>query len=143
MVNQKLQRDLKEQTIRDPLTGLFNRRYMEEALALEVARAARSGAPLCVVMCDVDHFKRFNDEFGHDAGDVVLQAVAAELGHRFRDGDIVCRYGGEEFIIIAPGTTAEALAPRVETVRQAIAAIALRLGKQPLGSSTMSFGVAE
>ncbi|ASD25942.1 diguanylate cyclase [Brevundimonas diminuta] len=143
MVNQKLQRDLKEQTIRDPLTGLFNRRYMEEALALEVARAARSGAPLCVVMCDVDHFKRFNDEFGHEAGDVVLQAVAAELGHRFRDGDIVCRYGGEEFIVIAPGTKAETLAPRVETVRQAIAAIALRLGKQPLGSSTMSFGVAE
>lgn len=143
MVNQKLQRDLKEQTIRDPLTGLFNRRYMEEALALEVARAARSDAPLCVVMCDVDHFKRFNDEFGHEAGDVVLQAVAAQLGHRFRDGDIVCRYGGEEFIIIAPGTTAEALSQRVEAVRQAIAGIALRLGKQPLGSSTMSFGVAE
>lgn len=143
IVNQKLQRDLKEQTIRDPLTGLFNRRYMEEALALEVARTARSHSPLCVVMCDVDHFKRFNDEFGHEAGDVVLQAVAAQLGNRFRDGDIVCRYGGEEFIIIAPGTTAEALTERVEMVRQAIAGIALRLGKQPLGSSTMSFGVAE
>lgn len=143
IVNQKLQRDLKEQTIRDPLTGLFNRRYMKEALALEVARAARSGAPLCVVMCDVDHFKRFNDEFGHDAGDVVLQAVAAELSQRFRDGDIVCRYGGEEFIIIAPGTTAATLASRVDAVRQAVAGIALRLHNQPLGNTTMSFGVAE
>ena len=142
MVNHQLQRDLKEQTIRDPLTGLFNRRYMEEALALEVARSARSGAPLCVVMCDVDHFKRFNDEFGHDAGDLVLQAVAAELGHRFRDGDIVCRYGGEEFTIIAPGTTPEALLQRIETVRQAIAGISLRLRNQPLGSTSMSFGVA-
>lgn len=142
MVNQKLQRDLKEQTIHDPLTGLFNRRYMVEALGLEVARAARSGQPLCVVMCDVDHFKRFNDEFGHDAGDVVLQAVAAELGHRFRDGDIVCRYGGEEFTIITPGTTAEALLKRVETVRKAISDIALRSRNQSLGSTTMSFGVA-
>ena len=142
MVNHQLQRDLKEQTIRDPLTGLFNRRYMEEALALEVARSARSGAPLCVVMCDVDHFKRFNDEFGHDAGDLVLQAVAAELGHRFRDGDIVCRYGGEEFTIIAPGTTPEALLQRIETVRQAIAGISLRHRNQALGSTSMSFGVA-
>jgi diguanylate cyclase (GGDEF)-like protein len=142
MVNQKLQRDLKEQTIRDPLTGLFNRRYMVEALALEVARAARSANPLCVVMCDVDHFKRFNDEFGHDAGDLVLQAVAAELGHRFRDGDIVCRFGGEEFTIIAPGTTAEALLQRVETVRKSISGIALRSRNQSLGSTTMSFGVA-
>jgi len=142
MVNQQLQRDLKEQTIRDPLTGLFNRRYMEEALALEVARSARSGSPLCVVMCDVDHFKRFNDEFGHDAGDLVLQAVAAELGHRFRDGDIVCRYGGEEFTIIAPGTTPEALLQRIETVRQAIAGISLRYRNQALGSTSMSFGVA-
>lgn len=142
MVNQQLQRDLKEQTIRDPLTGLFNRRYMEEALALEVARSARSGAPLCVVMCDVDHFKRFNDEFGHDAGDLVLQAVAAELGHRFRDGDIVCRYGGEEFTVIAPGTTPEALLQRIEAVRQAIAGISLRYRNQALGSTSMSFGVA-
>ncbi|MNK87339.1 Diguanylate cyclase DosC [compost metagenome] len=142
MVNQQLQRDLKEQTIRDPLTGLFNRRYMEEALALEVARSARSGSPLCVVMCDVDYFKRFNDEFGHDAGDLVLQAVAAELGHRFRDGDIVCRYGGEEFTIIAPGTTPEALLQRIETVRQAIAGISLRQRNQALGSTSMSFGVA-
>lgn len=142
MVNHKLQRDLKEQTIRDPLTGLFNRRYMEEALTIEVARSARSGQPLSVVMCDVDHFKRFNDEFGHEAGDMVLQAVGAELSNRFRDGDIVCRYGGEEFMIIAPGTTPEALLPRLEGLREGIAALIMRNGNQTLGNLTMSFGVS-
>lgn len=143
MVNQQLQRDLKEQTIRDSLTGLFNRRYMEEALALEVARSGRSGQPLSVVMCDVDHFKRFNDDYGHDAGDLVLQAVSNELANRFRDGDIVCRYGGEEFTIIAPGTTPEALHKRLEMVRAAVSNLKLKKDGQVLGNLTMSFGVAQ
>ncbi|WP_312812399.1 diguanylate cyclase [Brevundimonas sp.] len=143
MTNRRLQRDLKEQTIRDPLTGLFNRRYMEEALALEVARASRADTPLCVVMCDVDHFKRFNDEYGHDAGDAVLALVASELGERFRDGDIVCRYGGEEFTIIAPGTTKEDLLRRVENVREAMSKLSPRLRNQLLGSITMSFGISQ
>lgn len=142
LVNHRLQRGLREQTIRDPLTGLFNRRYMEEALTIEIARARRSGVPLSAVMCDVDHFKRFNDEFGHDAGDVVLQAVATEMRSRFRDGDIVCRYGGEEFAVIAPGTTAQALAARVEEVRNGITQIVLRHGGRALGSTSMSFGIA-
>ena len=142
LVNHRLQRSLREQTIRDPLTGLFNRRYMEEALTLEIARAARSGAPLSLVMCDVDHFKHFNDEFGHDAGDTVLQAVAAEMKSRFRDGDVVCRFGGEEFTIIAPGTTAEALMNRVELVRQAISELNVRQNGRTLGSTSMSFGIA-
>ncbi|MBB4616012.1 diguanylate cyclase [Sphingomonas abaci] len=142
LVNHRLQRSLREQTIRDPLTGLFNRRYMEEALALEIARASRSGQPLSLVMCDVDHFKRFNDEFGHDAGDAVLQAVSAEMRNRFRDGDVVCRYGGEEFTIIAPGTDATALLNRVEQVRLAIAELNIRAGGQRLGATSMSFGIA-
>ncbi|MDV5825182.1 diguanylate cyclase [Sphingobium naphthae] len=142
LVNHRLQRGLREQTIRDPLTGLFNRRYMEEALALEIARASRSRTTLSVVMCDVDHFKRFNDEFGHDAGDAVLQAVAAEMRQRFRDGDVVCRYGGEEFTIIAPGSTAVTLAQRVEIVRQAISELKVSQNGQALGSMTMSFGIA-
>lgn len=142
LVNHRLQRSLREQTIRDPLTGLFNRRYMEEALTLEIARASRSGAPLSLVMCDVDHFKRFNDDFGHDAGDVVLKAVAAEMRGRFRDGDVICRFGGEEFTIIAPGTTAEALVNRVETVREAIAEQVVRHHGKTLGSTSMSFGIA-
>jgi diguanylate cyclase (GGDEF)-like protein len=142
LVNHRLQRGLREQTIRDPLTGLFNRRYVEETLALEIARAVRSGEPLSLVMCDVDHFKRFNDEFGHDAGDAVLQAVAAEMRSRFRDGDVVCRYGGEEFTIIAPGATPAALAARVEVVRQAISELSVRQGGRALGAITMSFGIA-
>ena len=143
MVNRRLQEDLKEQTIRDPLTGLFNRRYMEEALALEIARAARADTPLCVIMCDVDHFKRFNDDFGQDAGDAVLKAVAEVLVDKFRDGDIVCRYGGEEFTIIAPGTSAADLVRRTERVREAIAEVELMSHKEVLGPVTMSFGVAQ
>ncbi len=142
LVNHRLQRSLREQTIRDPLTGLFNRRYMEEALTLEIARSSRSGAPLSLVMCDVDHFKRFNDEFGHDAGDIVLQAVAAEMRSRFRDGDVVCRYGGEEFTVIAPGTSADALLSRVEEVRQAISELNITRNGRTLGSTSMSFGIA-
>lgn len=142
LVNHGLQRSLREQTIRDPLTGLFNRRYMEEALKLEIARASRSGQPLSLVMCDVDHFKRFNDDFGHDAGDAVLQAVAAEMRGRFRDGDLVCRFGGEEFTIIAPGTSAAALMNRVETVRKAISELNLHAGGRTLGATSMSFGIA-
>lgn len=142
LVNHRLQRSLREQTIRDPLTGLFNRRYMEETLTLEIARASRSGAPLSLVMCDVDHFKRFNDEFGHDAGDAVLQAVAAEMRSRFRDGDVICRFGGEEFTIIAPGTSAEALMSRVEKVRQAISELNVTQKGRTLGSTSMSFGIA-
>ncbi|GHC85970.1 diguanylate cyclase [Novosphingobium pokkalii] len=142
LVNHRLQRGLREQTIRDPLTGLFNRRYLEETLALEMARAARSGAPLTVVMCDVDHFKRFNDEFGHDAGDQVLQTVAAELRRRFRDGDVVCRFGGEEFVVIAPATEVSILRARVEEVREAVSHLTVRQGERALGSVTMSFGLA-
>jgi diguanylate cyclase (GGDEF)-like protein len=142
LVNHRLQRGLREQTIRDPLTGLFNRRYMEETLALEIARSARSGQPLSVVMADVDHFKRFNDEFGHDAGDAVLQVVAAEMRLRFREGDVICRYGGEEFTIIAPGTTAATLAARVDAIRQSIGELTINRGGQMLGTVTMSFGIA-
>lgn len=142
LVNHRLQRSLREQTIRDPLTGLFNRRYMEETLTLEIARSARSGTPLSLVMCDIDHFKRFNDEFGHDAGDAVLQAVAAELKKLFRSGDVVCRFGGEEFTIIAPGTTAQVLMDRVEQVRHAISEINVRQKGRTLGLTSMSFGIA-
>lgn len=142
LVNHRLQRGLREQTIRDPLTGLFNRRYMEETLAIEIARVTRSGGALSVIMCDIDHFKRFNDEFGHDAGDTVLSAVAAEMTSRFRDGDVVCRFGGEEFTVIASGTTAQQMAERAELVRKAIAELQVRDRGRSLGATTMSFGIA-
>ena len=143
LVNHRLQRDLKEQTVRDAMTGLYNRRYLEEALTLEIARSARGGTPLSFVMCDVDHFKRFNDEFGHDAGDAVLQLVAAEMRNHFRDGDVACRFGGEEFAIIAPGATPEVLLPRVERLRLAIGELRARHGAQALGAISMSFGITE
>ncbi|USI74938.1 diguanylate cyclase [Sphingomonas morindae] len=142
LMNYRLQRNLREQTIRDAMTGLFNRRYLEEALAIEIARAARARTPLTVVMCDVDHFKRFNDEFGHEAGDHVLRMVAEQMRAHFRDGDILCRYGGEEFTIIAPGVTPEILATRIEKLRLAISKLSLRHGGQSLGPTSMSFGVA-
>ncbi|QAY77159.1 diguanylate cyclase [Sphingosinicella sp. BN140058] len=142
LVNYRLQRDLREQTIRDPLTNLFNRRYLEETLAVEIARATRADSALTVVMCDVDHFKRFNDEHGHDAGDHVLQAVAEEMRQHFRDGDVVCRYGGEEFTIIAPGASPEVLTPRIERLRLAIGHLQLRHAQQTLGAVSMSFGLA-
>jgi diguanylate cyclase (GGDEF)-like protein len=143
LVNHRLQRDLKEQTVRDALTGLHNRRYMEEALHLEIARAARTGAPLTFVMCDIDHFKRFNDEFGHDAGDTVLQLVGAAMRDHFRDGDVACRFGGEEFAIIAPGASAEVLLPRIERLRANIADLRPRQGTKLLGPISLSFGISE
>jgi diguanylate cyclase (GGDEF)-like protein len=142
LANHQLQRGLREQSIRDPLTNLFNRRYLEETLEIEVARAARTRGPLAAVMCDVDHFKRFNDTFGHDAGDALLRAVGALIQTHFRDGDIACRYGGEEFAIVAPGADIAQLAKRAERLAAAIRDMSVHHAGQSLGSITMSFGVA-
>ncbi len=142
LVNEGLRRRLREQSIRDPLTGLFNRRYLEESLHLETVRAARGGNPLSVVMADVDHFKRFNDTHGHAAGDRLLQKVAEQLRAHFRDGDLVCRYGGEEFTVIAPGATLEQIRARAEVLRAALHAVRVEHGGRLIGPVTMSFGVA-
>lgn len=142
LMNHLLQTDLKEQSIRDPLTALFNRRYLEEVLGTELARASRSQTPLSVIMCDVDHFKRFNDLHGHDAGDAVLRAVADEMQKHFRDGDVVCRYGGEEFTVIAPGASTEIAARRVERLRLALSKLVVHSGAAVLPPITASFGIA-
>ena len=94
-------------SIRDPLTGLFNRRYMEEALAQEQHRVKRNDAHLAVIMIDIDHFKQFNDNFGHDGGDAILRALGEFLKTHVRGSDIACRYGGEEFILVLSPSTAE------------------------------------
>jgi diguanylate cyclase (GGDEF)-like protein len=141
LVNENLRSRLREQSIRDPLTKLFNRRYMEEALALETARAERSGTALSLVMCDIDHFKRFNDTHGHEAGDLLLTAVATLIHTHFRHGDIVCRYGGEEFTVIAPGTSASTIHERLDMLRLAIRELTVVYNGQRLGPVTMSFGV--
>ncbi len=141
LVNDNLRSRLREQSIRDPLTKLFNRRYLEEAMQLETARAQRNASPLAVVMADVDHFKRFNDTHGHEAGDALLKSVAGQIQSQFRHGDIVCRYGGEEFTVIAPGASAELICSRVEKLRQAVGAMTVDYRGQRLGPVTMSFGV--
>jgi diguanylate cyclase (GGDEF)-like protein/PAS domain S-box-containing protein len=115
--NLALRRSLEQQSLRDPLTNLFNRRYFNEQLAMEFERAHRSQAPLALQMIDIDHFKRINDRFGHDAGDRVLRTVAELLAHNARSGDIVCRWGGEEFLILMPGSTATAAKRRADEIR--------------------------
>jgi diguanylate cyclase (GGDEF)-like protein/PAS domain S-box-containing protein len=101
--NLNLQERLREEAIRDPVTFLYNRRFLQETLFRELAHANREGLPLAVVMIDVDHFKRLNDQHGHQAGDLVLQALAEQLLNTTRGEDVVCRYGGEEFVVVLPG----------------------------------------
>jgi diguanylate cyclase (GGDEF)-like protein/PAS domain S-box-containing protein len=102
-----LRRDLREQAIRDPLTGLFNRRFLEETLNREVSRAARAKSMLGVVMLDLDRFKLLNDTLGHVAGDTVLRTVGQMLRENVRSADVACRYGGDEFMVVMPDTTLE------------------------------------
>lgn len=102
LANLQLRESLAEQAFRDPLTGLFNRRYLMETLPREIRRAQRRGAPLTIAMLDIDHFKQFNDLYGHDAGDLVLADLAAQLAADLRAEDVACRYGGEEFLLLLP-----------------------------------------
>ena len=117
MANLKLRDRLQNLSVRDGLTGLFNRRYMEETLNREFKLAERSGHPIGVIILDVDFFKKFNDTYGHEAGDIVLVELAKLLSGSVRKGDVVCRYGGEEFVIILPGPPPDAAIERAELVR--------------------------
>ena len=105
---ESLRRELREQAIRDPLTGLFNRRFLEESMNQEVARAQRGNTSLGVVMLDIDKFKLLNDTHGHEAGDAALREVAHVLLENVRAGDVVCRFGGDEFIVLMPGASLNA-----------------------------------
>jgi diguanylate cyclase (GGDEF)-like protein/PAS domain S-box-containing protein len=116
----RLEERLRRLSTTDGLTGLFNRRHLDESLALELERARRYNAPLSIVMFDVDHFKRFNDEHGHDQGDRVLQAIAQQLQEHSRKVDIPCRYGGEEFLAILPGTAQAGAIIVAERLRQSV-----------------------
>ena len=136
-----LQVKLQEQAIRDSLTGLFNRRYLEETLQREIARAFRSGRPLGIVMIDIDHFKDLNDTHGHRAGDVALQALGQLLAANTRGGDVACRYGGEEFVLALPGATLEVAHERAEYLRRAVEAMRVDYAGATL-SLTISAGIA-
>lgn len=140
--NLRLRETLHRQSIRDPLTGLFNRRYLEESLHREISRAERNGDTLAVLMLDVDHFKNFNDSYGHEAGDSVLRALARLLKQSVREGDVACRFGGEEFIILLPETTLEIAQRRAEALREAAHQIRLNRAGQHLDPVSVSFGLA-
>jgi diguanylate cyclase (GGDEF)-like protein/PAS domain S-box-containing protein len=140
--NLRLQESLRDQAIRDPLTGLFNRRYMEESLDRELRRARRRHMPLGVIMLDIDHFKRFNDTFGHAAGDALLREIGVLLQRQTRAEDIACRYGGEEFTLILLEASAEDTQERALRLRQEAHHLKVEYAHQPLGAITISVGVA-
>ncbi len=133
---------LRELSVRDPLTGLFNRRYLEETLDRELKRAARKRLPLGIIMLDIDHFKQFNDTHGHAAGDLLLGQLGDTLKRHIRAGDIACRYGGEEFLMILPEANREDSRHRAEHLREEVKRIHIYCDSQILEGITMSLGVA-
>jgi diguanylate cyclase (GGDEF)-like protein len=142
IANVKLRDQLRDQSIRDVLTGLFNRRYMLETCRREFSRAARAGQSISILSIDVDHFKKYNDNHGHDAGDMVLRAVGNCLENLFRNEDIPCRFGGEEFVVILPGADADAGSRRAEQLRSKTEEIVVRYLEKNLPRITVSIGVA-
>ncbi len=136
-----LQAQLRDQAIRDSLTGTFNRRFLSENLGRETARARRDSRAYAVVLLDLDHFKRINDRYGHESGDRVLVAVGELLGAHTREGDLVCRYGGEEFVVLMPGSSAVSAARRAEVWRAALEAQRFSFKDEEVGV-TLSAGVA-
>ncbi|MDI6772395.1 MAG: diguanylate cyclase [bacterium] len=142
LANLRLRETLRSQSVRDPLTGLFNRRYMEETLEREIRRAERSGRPLSVMMLDLDHFKQFNDTFGHSAGDALLRELGGMLRANLRAGDIACRFGGEEFVLILPEAAPDCARTRAEQFREAAKHLHVSHLGESLGPVTVSLGVA-
>jgi diguanylate cyclase (GGDEF)-like protein/PAS domain S-box-containing protein len=142
LANLNLRETLRHQSIRDPLTGLFNRRYFEESLEREVRRAQRRGVPLGIVMLDLDRFKGFNDSFGHEAGDVLLRALGELLRCKVRGEDVPCRYGGEEFALLLPEASLESSRERAEELRLAAKGLQVAYQGHLLGPVTLSLGVA-
>jgi diguanylate cyclase (GGDEF)-like protein len=138
---ESLQAQLREQSIRDALTGVFNRRYLDETLAREFKRAQREKKPLTVAIMDLDSFKSINDTFGHTAGDLALQRISEFLSVHIRASDILCRYGGEEFVIVMPGLDVEAAHSRAENWRESIERLVIESPKG-LFHVTASVGVA-
>ncbi len=142
LANLKLQETLRIQSLRDPLTGLFNRRYLEASFEREIQRAERRKIPLSVLMIDIDHFKRFNDSFGHEAGDTLLAHFGAVLGKVVRNEDVSCRYGGEEFTVLMPEADAKLALTRAEEICAAVRAMSVQHRNLSLGKVTVSIGVA-
>jgi len=134
--------ELLQQAIRDPLTSLFNRRYLDETLPREIHRALREEESLAVVMIDLDHFKRFNDQWGHEAGDIVLLGVAEALLDGLRASDIACRYGGEELLVVMPGADADEAVRRITAIAAQARSVGARVMGREIEAITFSAGVA-
>jgi diguanylate cyclase (GGDEF)-like protein len=141
--NVALRDTLRHQSTVDPLTGLYNRRFFDESLKRELARAQRSRSACSVVMVDLDHFKRINDTYGHDGGDLVLQAASRAILQRMRASDVVCRYGGEELVLMLPDCGAEEAAKCAEAIRAALTGIVIQHLGQTISGISASFGVAQ
>lgn len=142
LANLKLRSTLRQQSIRDPLTGMYNRRYMEETLEREILRAARNHENVGVIMLDIDHFKVFNDTFGHQAGDILLQSLGQFFLSHVRGEDVACRYGGEEFILLLPGSDLDETCQRAEEMREKVHHMSVEFKGQALGKITLSLGVS-
>ncbi len=142
LANLRLQQSLRQQSIRDPVTGLFNRRYLEASLPRELARAERRGTGLALLMLDLDHFKRYNDSHGHDAGDALLAQFGVTLAQLCRGEDIPCRYGGEEFTVVLVDIDARHALERAEAIREATSKLELRHRGQRLPAASVSIGMA-
>ncbi len=141
--NLRLRESLSEQALRDPLTTMFNRRYLAETLPREIHRARRDKTTLSVAMVDIDHFKDFNDTYGHDAGDVVLKELGPYFRTTLRAGDIACRYGGEEFLLVLPECNLSDAQKRLQRICEEIRRKTFFHRKSPLPSVTVSIGIAE
>ena len=142
LANLRLAERLRAQAIRDPLTGAFNRRYLEETLARELVRAARGGQALSLLAVDADHFKALNDRYGHGAGDLVLQKLVAAMNASVRSSDIVCRSGGEEFMLVLPDADAATAQDRAESLRERVENLQVQYRGQSVEDVTVSVGVA-
>ncbi len=142
IANVRLRQQLHEQSVRDPLTGLWNRRWFHDAAARAMGRAGAAGAPVSLISVDVDHFKRFNDDHGHDAGDRVLAAVGALLQDHFTPPRAPCRLGGEEFLVLCPDTSTEEAQARAGAFLDALRGLQITNGAETLPQITASAGVA-
>ncbi|MEM8755184.1 MAG: diguanylate cyclase, partial [Pseudomonadota bacterium] len=142
IANVRLREQLREQSTRDPLTGLYNRRFFMDYARRELGRCRAQGRTAALISLDVDHFKSFNDTYGHDAGDLVLKAMAKVLQKLFREADVACRIGGEEFIVMLPGADRDLAFDRAEQLRRAVEGMSLSYGGDSL-NVTMSAGVCE
>lgn len=142
LANLRMQETLRTRAVRDALTGLYNRRYLDEALGRELVRASRRQRQVGVILADIDHFKQFNDTYGHSGGDTLLQQFARLMQSLVREEDLVCRYGGEEFLIILPDVDVELLRSRAESLLEATRLLRVHVEGEELGRITVSAGLA-